>query len=381
MPGTLSASDVKRLMEDPSVETRAETAEKIASQFEAGELSEKERGLAYEIFKVMVQDVEERVRSALSNNLKNAPNLPRDLAVTMAKDVSDSVALPIIQFSEALDDTDLIEIIRTQSVDRQVAVASRSNVSEGVADTLVDEGDRKAVVALVSNKETTLSEKTLDKVVGTYGDDIEVQDPLVHRPKLPVTIAEKLVAHVSDNLREYLVTHHELPEQAATDIILQVRERTTIGLVSNGAEEQDVEKLVAQIHKNGRLTPSIILRALCVGDMSFFEASLAVMSKVPLNNARVLIHDEGELGFKSLFKKAGMPDALFPAFRTALDTALGAEAERSDADIETQMRRMLERVLTVHENVIDEYGIENVDYLLSKFNTLADAHASGDDGK
>lgn len=379
MPGTLSASDVKRLMEDPSADTRAETAGKIASQFEAGQLSDKERELAYEIFKVMVQDVEERVRAALSSNLKNAPNLPRDLAVTMAKDVSDSVALPIIQFSEALDDTDLIEIIRTQSVDRQVAVASRSSVSEGVADTLVDEADKKAVVALVSNEKADLSEKTLDKVVNTYGEDTDVQGPLVHRPKLPVTIAEKLVAHVSDSLREYLVSHHELPDQAATDIILQVRERTTLGLVSNGAEEQDVEKLVAQVHKNGRLTPSIILRALCVGDMSFFEASLAVMAGVPLNNARILIHDEGELGFKSLYKKAGMPDALFPAFRTAVDTAMGAEAERSDADIETQMRRMLERVLTVHEDVIDEYGVENVDYLLSKFNALADAHSTDEE--
>lgn len=380
MPGTLSASDVKRLMEDPSVDNRAETAAKVASQFETGELSDREREIAYQIFQLMVQDVEERVRAALSSNLKNAPNLPKDLAVTMAKDVSDTVALPIIQFSDALDDSDLIEIIRTQSVDRQVAVASRANVSENVADTLVDEGDKKAVVALVSNEKAKLSEGTLGKVVNAYGDDADIQDPLVHRPKLPVTIAEKLVARVSDSLREHLVTHHELPEQAATDIILQVRERTTIGLVSDGAEEQDVEKLVSQIHRNGRLTPSIILRALCVGDLPFFETAMAVMSNVPLNNARILIHDEGELGFKSLYRKAGMPDALFPAFRTAVDTALGAEAERSDADIETQMRRMLERVLTVHENVIDEYGIENVDYLLSKFNALAAHQSAGDNG-
>ena len=371
MAGSLSAEDVKRLMEDPSVENRAEAAGKVASRFGDGKLSDNERALAQDIFRIMVRDVEERVRVALAENLKSTPNIPKDVAVSLAEDVSDAVALPIIQFSEALSDDELIAIIRTQSVDRQVAVASRTDVSEAVADTLVEEGDKKAVVTLVSNDEADLSENTLGKVVDRYGDDVEIQSPLVHRSQLPINIAERLVTKLSEDLQQHLVTHHELGTETATDLILQARERATISLVSAGADEQDVETLVRQLFVNKRLTPSIILRSLSVGDLAFFETSLAVMAGVPLNNARILIHDEGELGFKSLYGKAELPKQLFGAFQTAVELVRDAEGERYDGNPDEQMRRMLEHILTVHEDIVGEYGGENVEYLLSKFNGLA----------
>ncbi len=244
-----------------------------------------------------------------------------------------------------------------------------------MANVLVDEGHKTAVVALVSNERTELSEGVLNKVVENYGDDEDVQRPLVQRPTLPVTITEKLVTKLTDELKEYLVANHDLPEAAATDIILQARERATIGLVATYNDETDVEALVRQLQSGGRLTPSIILRALCVGDITFFETALSVMGNVPLQNTRLLIHDEGDLGFKSLYAKAGLEPKLLPAFQTAVKLAKSAEGERNDADPETQMRTMLEHILTAHEDIMGEYGHENVDYLLNKFNQIAEKAA------
>ncbi|WP_420549446.1 DUF2336 domain-containing protein [Curvivirga sp.] len=371
MGTTLSAADVQRLMTDPSAETRTETAAKVASSFQDGSLGEVEQKLASEIFRVLAKDAEERVRQALSQNLKNAAGVPSDVAVTLAKDISDKVALPIIQFSEALTEDDLIDIVRTQAPQRQVAVASREDVTDGVAHVLVDEADKTAVVALVSNERVNLSEGVLDKVVETYGEDEDVQRPLVHRPTLPITITEKLVTKLTDELKDYLVQHHELSEETATDLILQARERATIGLAATYNDETDVEALVRQLHNNGRLTPSIVFRSLCVGDLVFFENALAIMADVPLQNARILIHDEGDLGFKSLYAKGGLPSGLLPAFRTGVSLARDNEKERTDADLEQQTRSMLEHVLTAHEDVIGQYGEENVDYLLNKFNQVA----------
>ena len=96
----------------------------------------------------------------------------------------------------------------------------------------------------------------------------------------------------------------------AADLILQSRERSIINL-SSSSSEQDVEKLVVQMHANKRLTPSLVLRALCMGDMAFFEASIAVMANVPLANARILLHDAGNLGVKSLYAKTGLPARRF----------------------------------------------------------------------
>jgi len=370
MTNNLSADDVSRLMADPSTENRANTAEKLASQFQSGVLSKSERELAEEIFKVMVKDAQERVRVALSVNLKHATDLSNEVAASLAKDVSDEVALPILQFSEALSETDLIEIITTQSAGRQVAVAGRPDVTENIADALVEDGDQAAVAALVKNEKAILSEKTLDKVVDKYGDDEEIQNPLVHRAKLPVTIAERLVAKVSENLQQYLMKNHDLPESAASDLILQTREKATLSIVSGGAKEEDVEALVAQLIKNGRLTPSIILRALCVGDLAFFESALAGLAKVPVVNARLLIYDEGDLGLQSIYAKAGLPKGIYLAFRSAFDLVMDTASEKSDDDPEVLMRRILERVLTVHQDIVEEYGVENIDYLLTKLSKI-----------
>ena len=129
-------------------------------------------------------------------------------------------------------------------------------------------------------------------------------------------------------------------------------------------------ELIRQLRINGRLTPSIILRALCLGDMPFFEVSMSELANVPVANARILLHDEGALGFKSLYAKAGMPDVLFQAYRSAVDMNINAEHERTDDDPEIVMRRMLEHILTDHEDLTEEFGVENLDYLLAKFNQI-----------
>ena len=81
--------------------------------------------MAEDIFRIMGKDTEVRVREALSQNLKEKPNVPHDIAVSLAKDV-DSVSLPVLQFSEVLSDADLIEIVRSQDPAKPVAIAQRS---------------------------------------------------------------------------------------------------------------------------------------------------------------------------------------------------------------------------------------------------------------
>ena len=107
--------------------------------------------MAEDIFRIMGKDTEVRVREALSQNLKENPNVPHDIAVSLAKDV-DSVSLPVLQFSEVLSDADLIEIVRSQDPAKPVAIAQRSSVSEFVSSVLVDTENSDVVMSLVSNE-------------------------------------------------------------------------------------------------------------------------------------------------------------------------------------------------------------------------------------
>lgn len=365
---TLTAEDVNRLLSDPSGEARAETADKLSRQFGELELTDSERQLAIDIFRLMVRDAEVRVREALSTNLKENPMVPNDIAVSLARDV-DSVALPILEFSTVLTNEDLIEIVRSQDGAKQQAVARRKSVDSKVADELVEHGDEAVAATLAANEGADLTETTMLRMVDRFGNAEGVQNPLAHRARLPVTVAERLVTRVSETLRKHILENHELPPDLAADLVLQSRERATISLSTESDEEQ-VERLVRQMQEHGRLTPSIMLRAVCMGDMKFFEYSLAVRAGIPIINARQLIHDSGDLGLRGIFDKAGLPDAFFAAVRAAVDVARETDYDGEDDDRARYSRRMIERVLTQYGDLGVDFESDDLEYLLAKMNTL-----------
>ncbi|NKB21632.1 MAG: DUF2336 domain-containing protein [Alphaproteobacteria bacterium] len=373
MRQTLTQTDVRRLLDEPSAANREDAALKVASAYSAEELSDEERNIAEDIIRVMTQDAEVRVRAALAENLKEYSGLSHDIAKKLAGDV-DSVALPVIQFSEVLTDDDLLEIVRNEGAAKQTAVAGRVSVSEQVSEALVDTGNEDVVVTLVSNDGAQISSKSFSKVIDTFGENERVNAGMVGRAKLPVAISERLVNLVSEKLRDEMVAQHELPVDLASDLILQSRERATLGLLSPGDGIMDVHALITQLHNNNRLTPSIILRAICMGDIEFFEISVSVLSRLPLGAARALIHDDGALGLPAIVDRAGLPEAMKPMFKAAIDVSNETEFDGGEDDRERFRRRMLERVLTYMEDPNAGLGEENVEYLLER---LCGLEASG----
>ncbi len=373
----LTKDDVSRLLVDPSADTRIETSTKIAEGFNAGTLNDTERRMAEDIFRVMVKDSEVRVREALALNLKENSAIPHDVALSLAKDV-EQVALPVLQCSEVLTDADLIEIIASQSPEKQVAIAKRATVSESVSEKIVDSGNEKAVTSLIANEGARISESSLLKAVKEYGENEDVQDAIVHRPKLPVRVSERLVTVVSEKFAADLISRHDLPDNVVTDLILQTRERAVISL-SADSDEGDVETLVKQLHENGRLTPSIILRGLCMGDLTFFEAGMAELAKVPLLNARSLIYDSGMLGLRTLCRKANIPVPQLIAIRAAVDVSLEMDYDGRAHDRERYSRRMIERIMTQYDDLGVEFESADLNYLLTKMSALPSDIAETDE--
>jgi uncharacterized protein (DUF2336 family) len=364
MSETLSKSDVQALLDDPSGESRRRTAAKLAAQYGGGALTAEERRIAEDIIRVMARDVEQGVRETLSQQLKDCPGLARDIAVTMAAEV-ESVSLPVIRYSSVLTDDDLVEIVRSQGAAQQTAVAQRANVSELVADALVDTGNETVVSTLVGNEGAAISDQTFRRVVENFGDSEAVTRPLTHRANLPVGIAERLVTIVSDRLRDELVSRHDLPPEIATQVVLQSRERATLGLLG-GDHALSAADLVAHLERSRRLTPSIVLRALCMGDMEFFEAGSAALAGITVDAARALIYDDGPLGMPALIRHARLPDTMGTVVKAAVQVARETELDGGAHDRERFRRRMLERVLTMNENPDAGLGEDNAEYLLER---------------
>lgn len=369
-PERLTQADVARLLSDSSPRTRAQTTAKIAAQFNAAALSPAERAIAEDIFRALVKDTEVLVREALAAHLKSTPDLPHDVALALARDV-DSVALPVLKFSEVLTDEDLIQILRGQEPAKQVAIAQRPGVSQRVSDAVVDTGNEAAVAQLIGNEGAALSEDALDRVIDHYQESAPVADSLVRRPNLPPAISERVVAALAERLQDYLVSQHDLAPDVASTLILQARERATVTLVDYGSSDAELTGLIEQLERKKSLTPSLLLRALCVGDLNFFERAMARLTELPLQNVRILIHDKGMLGLEPLYMRAGLPKALFPAFRAAISLVVETDYDGGRNDRQRYIERITQRMLTKFEDPATRIAADDIEYLMAKLRQLA----------
>jgi len=361
----LSAKDVQSLLTNPAPEQRARVVSQLAVDIDSGRLSTTEWQLALEIMRAMAADAEIMVRRAVAASMKSSENLPHEIALKLARD-DVSVALPVLENSHVLSDDDLISILADGNGAKQVAIARRPLVSESVASAIVDTGNAAAVTTLVSNDGATLTEPLLKKTLDRYGQFETVKAAMVHRDQLPVTITERLVSLVSEKLKLTLAARHRLPADVATDIILDARERATVSLLSQSSSEEDTHALIQQLHASGRLTPSLVLRALCSGDMRFVEDAMAEIAGTSADKASLLIHDAGRLGLKALYMKCRFPEALYPAFRVAVDVIHETDFDGGEHDRERFARRVIERVLTQYQTI----DVADLDYLLGKLKKL-----------
>lgn len=371
MSSTLSRADVERLLNDRSTDARAQTAEKVAREFARAALSDGGRREAEQIVRALLQDVETQVRAALSTNLRFCETIPHDVALTLACDV-ESVALPILEDSAALSDADLVAIIAEASETKQAAIARRPTVSADVADALVATECEEVVATLVGNDGADIRDATYDHILDSFAESELVTTPLVNRKRIPVAIAERLITVVSEQLRDHLVTRHELPAGVATDLILKSRERATLQL--SGADT--VDDLVRSLAANGRLSPSIVLRALCMGDLPFFEWSMSVLAKVPITSTRTLIYDRGALGLKAIWDHSGFPPDMLKVAEMAVEVASETDYDGEEGDRERYVRRMVERVLTRFEDPARLFDPDSLDYLVGKITSFYQPTAS-----
>ena len=155
-----AAAVTNRLLADDEAEdVRAELAVKIARLMPG--LSERESShvfaLTIETLECLARDAAVKVRAILAEEIKMLDCIPHHVALTLARDVNAIVAVPILQYSPLLSDSDLIEIIACAQVQEVlIVIASCQPVSEAVADKRVQILDGPAGSALLVNPDAKI---------------------------------------------------------------------------------------------------------------------------------------------------------------------------------------------------------------------------------
>ena len=362
---TLTEADMRMLARGGNDDDRALAVHKVCRKIDAAELSDGERQHAEAILTILAKDAAELVRRSLAVTLRNSPTLPREAALALANDV-EAVALHVLAHSPVLTDSDLIQLVRKGSPTKQTAIAKRPIVSRAVSMVISNEGAQEAIQALAGNNGAELSEADMETLLVRFPSDSVTAENLALRPVLPLNIAEKLVEAVSGKAFDYLVNHHALSPKTAIELAASARERASIDLIAQAGRTANLSAFAHHLNLAGRLTPSFILRAACLGYIGFVEHALAELSGVPHRKAWLLLHDAGPLGLRALYERTSLPARFMPIVRLAVDLYHEMEHEAGSMEKDAFSKIMVERILSQAQGL----PREDVDYLLEKLDAL-----------
>jgi uncharacterized protein (DUF2336 family) len=361
----VTAMDAKTLAQDPSAHVRAVLAGKIALDFRQKHFSATESAVAIDIFRVLVKDSEIQIRKALAELLADCPDVPHDVILELANDEPD-VALKVLELSSVLTEEDLIAIVEsTCEVFKLCAIARRASISEELCGSLMETSNTVVLKLLFGNRGAAMSERQLMKAWDRITAHGSLMEALVHRGSLPITIAEKLYLAVSQELKTALTTQYKSLGGRIGKAVDDAHEWALLGLtpaVDRSAPDDDelVEDLVYELSARGRLTHSLLMRALCVGNLKVFESGIAQLAHVPRVNARILLLEGSGRGLQAIYKAAKMPEGFYDAVRVLLKISL-EETELGTLRRSDFRKRVIERI---H---VGQYHktVENMEYMLS----------------
>jgi uncharacterized protein (DUF2336 family) len=360
-PVILTQNDVARLLKDDSPESRLDVLDKVSHHYNGKNFAEREREVAEQIFRLLMKDAHLKVRESLAQRIRENPEIPRDIVLHLAQD-HERVSLPVLEASQVLSDADLMNIIdSSREVSKLIAISKRPAVSDRVSDALVETNYPDVVTSLVSNEGAAITERTYDKIIDEYSRDSAVMESVVGRAHLPVAVVEKLINHATEQVASELKKKYKLTDEQIRKDTAGTREDTTLKLLVHEDDPEAIEALVTQMANEQRLTPSIIMTALCRGQHHFFVAALAKLAGIPSANAHKLVSDKGELGFKALYERTEMPESMFQAVRLLLQVVQDLGDSEAVPGSLLYANRAVERLLALAGN----QEVDNLPYLMA----------------
>lgn len=297
----LDVHELLRLAGDRSAAARTQLVEIVSDLFfdTSHVLSEHERATMTDILRQLIQDVEVTVRKHLAIRLSDEPEAPLELVQALAND-SAEIAHPILKQSVVLQDPELIEIIRNRSLEHQLAIAMRKDVSEAVSDALVETEDQTVIETLLQNEGATIAQETMSYLVEQSQRVDNFQNPLVRRHDLPEALAKKMYWWVSAALRTEILQKHDLDADQLDDVIESAVEAAVRSDTTTKTAGAAASRLVNQLIAKHGTDAELLIRLLRAGEVSLFEQVVERHADLRQSLVRRLIYEPGGEGLAIL---------------------------------------------------------------------------------
>ncbi|AWN40294.1 DUF2336 domain-containing protein [Methylobacterium durans] len=241
---------------------------------QAPRLSEDQIGAFDEVILRLSRDIETRARAELSAHLADVANAPRRVVRNLAYDPSAEVAGPVLERSNRLDESDLVQIASGAGQQHLMALSRRSTLAERVTDVIVSRGNEQVVRSVAGNQGARFSAGGFQILTTRAQQDSELGRVLTKRSDVPEAQRAQLVAIARERARQALAA--EFGENAAAQATLAI----ATALTAVPADFTPAEVAVARQAKTG-LDEGAVQTWLTSGETTYALVALAKLAGVP----------------------------------------------------------------------------------------------------
>ncbi len=314
-PTTPAQADVA-LSTDAESQVREALGAKVARQIPEQLVEDDARNsTAIAILEHLVLDEEVRVRRIIAEALKTTDKAPLHIIQKLARDIDERVSTPILHHSPLLNDEELISIIENTATPAQLkAIAERAQVSEPLAQSIVETTDVEAISQLLLNPSAQIRENTLDRLIADARDISEWHEPLVLRPKLPFGAIRKIAEFVAGSLIDVLSQRHDIDDELREDLEFRVRKRLEEENLPGDEDAsrplEEIEAELRELYARGGLVEDYLKQYIEKGERDVIILSMAVLAEVSTIVSRRIFASLSAKAIMSIGWKAGISASL-----------------------------------------------------------------------
>lgn len=312
------------------------------------------------LLKLSVDDCPD-VRRTLVLALTHESSLHSDIVFSIIAD-EDSIALPFLTQTPALNSWHMMAILRVGDEARQRVVAARDDIPAEAANYIIKSSPMMTVRALMNNSIVILETQDCHTLYQRFSNAPEIVESLLARSDLPLEIRITQAKRAASRMRQLMAERGWVPANDATELVSDAEDNAILRVLS----EADLNERAGATHylaQQNMLTPALIVRAAATGQMRVVEAALAHLSGISQTRATEQMYSRATLGFKSIFKRSGLPAACFGVLKAACDVVVDAKDEGLPLETEEFGRRVLEALMTRYEQMNSTDRAKQIEYL------------------
>jgi uncharacterized protein (DUF2336 family) len=357
----LDVSVLNQVLDGGNDAARMALALQLASLITDPTSSELERTQVTPILlKLSVDDCAD-VRRALVLALTHEATLHSDIVFSIIAD-EDLIALPFLTQTPALNSWHMMAILRVGDEARQRVVAARDDLPVEAANYIIKSSPMGTVRALMNNPIVILEARDCHTLYQRFGNAPEIVESLLARPDLPLDIRITQAKRAASRMRQLMAERGWVAANDASELVSDAEDNAVLRVLSEAdlVERANATQYLAQ---QNMLTPALVVRAAATGQMRVVEAALAHLSGLSQARAAEQMYSRSALGFKSIFKRSGLPTTCFGVLKAACDVVTDARDEGLPLETEEFGRRILEALMTRYEQMNAADRAKQIEYL------------------